>query len=379
MSHLERLPWRAGLGVVALAVVGAAGCAPNCYDDGWLQNTNCPPQDPESAGGTSTTGTTAVETETAATESAEGGMMSADGESGSSGGPGLCPGFEAQLSFDLHTFLLLIDQSDAMQSMFDGGSRWSAVADALVAAGTGEITQRQSTTRFGATSYRGLQAGCPSLNGVPPQLDAADEILALLGMGVPAGHNPVANAVAAATGVLEADPWDGPKSLVLVLGNEPSTCVLPSPMNAIDLVATREAATDAVAATYAAGFSTMVVAVGGDVQPAFLQVLANAGRGHQPGDPDAPFYVAADDQALAAAFAEIFTPTRACSFSLEQALPLGLAPGCTVTVNGAPVSYDDPNGWSRPDEQTFELQGAACEAIQEGDATVEMVCNCDDV
>ena len=64
---------------------------------------------------------------------------------------------------------------------------------------------------------------------------------------------------------------------------------------------------------------------------------------------------------------------------LEEALPLDLVPGCTVEVNGAAVGYDDPDGWSRPDEQTVTLQGSACEAVQEGDASVEMVCNCDDL
>ena len=69
-----------------------------------------------------------------------------------------------------------------------------------------------------------------------------------------------------------------------------------------------------------------------------------------------------------------FTATFAASTR-----PLELAPGCTVEVNGMAVDYDDPNGWSRPDEQTVALQGTACEAIQQGDATVEMVCSCDDV
>lgn len=380
MNHLERLPWRAGLGLVALAVVGAAGCAPNCYDDGWLQNANCPPQDTDSAGGTGTTGTaTETGTETAATESAEGGVMTADGESGTSAGTGECPGLDEQLSFDPHTFQLVVDQSDPMLSMFDGGSRWSAVEDALVDAGSGEITLRQSTTRFGFTSYHGLQAGCPQLASVAPQFDAADEITALIGMEMPAGHNPVADVIEVATDDLGADAWVGDKTIVLVIGDEPSSCELPSPVNAVDLAITRDAATSAVTAAFSAGFPTVVVALGDDVDPAFLQVLANAGAGHQAGDPDATFFVAADDQALTDAFAEIFAPSRPCSFTLDEALPAALVPGCTVAVNGAPVTYDDPNGWSRPDEQTLALQGTACEAIQEGDATVEMVCNCDDV
>lgn len=372
--------WRAGAKLVALTVVAAAGCTPPCYDDGWFQNAECPPQDTDSVGGTGTTGPETTGTETAATEGVDGGVMTADGESGSSsGGPVLCPSLDEQLSFGTHTFQLVVDQSDPMNLMFDGASRWSAIEDALVDAGDGVVTERQSTTRFGLTSYQGLQAGCPSLATVSPQLDAADEIAALFAVEMPTGVNPLGDAIEEVTDDLAADPWDGDKSLVLILGDEPSTCQLPAPANALDLAITREAAQVAVEAAFTAGFPTVVVSVGDDVDPGFLQVLANVGAGQQPGDPDAAFFVAQDDQELVTALAQVLTITRACSFTLGQALPMELAPGCTVEVNGAPVGYDDPNGWSRPDEQTLELQGTACEAIQQGDASVEMVCNCDDV
>lgn len=377
-ARLRRCGGPLGLALALLAIGLEVGCAPACYDDGLYQQPGCA-AGTESAGATS--GSTDSSTGPIGTGTAEGGIMTADGESGSSSdtGPTVCPGIDEELSYDTLTFELVVDQSNQMQAMFDGSTRWAAVEDALVDAPSGEITERQSTTRFGLATYNGVQAGCPEIEAVSPQLDAADEIAGVLAMGMPAGANPVADALAEVTDDLVADPWDGPKTIVLVLGNEPSTCALPAPANAVDLAITRDAAEAAVADAYAAGFPTVVVSVGDDVDPGFLQVLANAGIDQQPGDPDATFYVALDDQELSAAFADIFDPGRECSFGLDVALPLELAPGCTVEVNGMPVDYDDPNGWSRPDEQTVELQGTACEAIQQGDATVEMVCSCDDV
>lgn len=364
---------RGGLGLVALAVVEATGCTPPCYDDGWFQKPGCPAVDSEGATGSDTASSSG--TATAATEGAEGGVMTADGSGGSTTGPTECPGLDEDLSFGTPTFQLVVEQSDAMQAMFDGGTRFDVAGDALVDA----VTPRQSTMRFGLTTFRGLQAGCPRLAGESPQLDAADEIDAVFGMEVPAGANPVADTVEDVTDDLSGDAWMGDKTIVLVLGSEPSTCALPAPANAVDLAVTRGAAEDAVLAAQAAGFPTVVVALGDEVDPGFLQVLANAGAGVQPGDPDATFFAVQDQAGLAAALDEILALSRPCSFALSQALPAELVPGCAVEVNGAPVDYDDPNGWSRPDEQTLELQGTACEAIQQGDASVVMVCSCDDV
>jgi hypothetical protein len=379
MTPYARWGRRGGLFLPALALAmgGAAGCAPDCYDDGLFQTPGC-----NAAGGdgsdTSTTGTT-TETGIIGTGSGDTVIMTGDAESGSSTGPTICPGLDQELSFGTLTFQIVVEQSNAMLVAFDGASRWSAVEDALVDAPDGEVTERQSLTRFGLTAYHGLQAACPDIEAVPPQLDAADEIANVFALGMPSGANPVADTIDEVTQDLEVDAWDGEKTIVLVLGDEPTTCAIPAPANALQLAETRDEAEAAVTLAYDAGYPTVVVTLGEDIDAGFLQVLANAGAGHQAGDPDASYYVTHDDSELTAAFAAIFDPGRPCSFLLDLALPLELAPGCTVQVNGMAVDYDDPNGWSRPDEQTLELQGTACEAIQQGDATVEMVCNCDDV
>jgi hypothetical protein len=379
MRPQVRLPRCGELGLVALVIAGAGGCTPPCYDDGLLQQPGCLLDPTESGTTTGASESSSGSTETSITGGAEEGMMTADGESGSSGGPVLCPGLDEEFTFDIRTLELVVEQSDEMLTAFDGGTRWTAVEDALVDAPDGAVTQHQSTTRFGLATYHGLQAGCPTLQSVSPQLDAVDEISAVFTAEAPSGANPVADAIEEVVDDLIADPWVGEKTIVLFTGDEPSTCMLPNPMNAIDLAVTREAAESAVEAAFTAGFPTLVVGIDDDVDPGFLQLLANAGAGHQAGDPDASFFVVHDDQELATALEEIIALERPCSFTLGQALPVELVPGCTVEVNGAAVGYDDPDGWSRPDEQTLELQGMACEAIQQGDASVEMVCNCDDV
>lgn len=374
MTPYDRLRRCGGPLGLALTLGSAAGCAPDCYDDGLFQQPGCSPAVDSATGTTgdpSTTGSTTL----GGSGSGESGVMTADGESGT--GPTVCPGLDQELEYELLTFQVVVERSNAMLDPFDGGTRWDAIEDALVDAPDGAITQRQSFARFGLASYNGLQAGCPEIEAVVPQLDAADEIAMLMGMLAPAGANPVGDALAEVADDLAADPWDGPKTIVLVLGNEPSTCALPAPANAVDLAITRDAAEAAVVDAYAAGFPTVVVTLGEDVDPGFLQELANAGAGHQPGDPDATFYVTHDDQELADALAAIFDPERPCSFALDVPLPAELAPGCTLEVNDMEVVYDDPNGWGRIDDQNVELRGTACETIQQGDATVELVCSCD--
>ena len=127
------------------------------------------------------------------------------------------------------------------------------------------------------------------------------------------------------------------------------------------------------------GVTTFVVSVGADISEDHLQDVANAGRGVQPGDPDAAFYVALDQPSLAQAFTEILLSTRDCEFDLDAPLVNGGAASCVVEVNGQAVPLDDPNGWQTNSPNQIELLGAACDVIQTGEATVQMVCECDAV
>src|SRR5690606_6697814 len=279
MTPQVRLRWLGGLLLVGPAAAGSGGCAPECYDDGLFQG-GCPGADTDSHSGTGSAGSeSGGDATTNPTGGGDDSMMTADGESGgsSSGGPAVCPSFDQDLDHPTRTFHFVVEQSDAMDVAFDGGTRWSSVEDALVHPVLGVVTQQQSLTRFGLTSYRGLQAGCPQQQTVPPRLDARNDISAVMSMELPGGSNPVADTVDDVVIELNADAWMGDKTIVLLTADEPATCAQPSPGNAMELAQTRDAALMAVIDAFAAGYPTVVVSMGEDIAENHLQELANAG------------------------------------------------------------------------------------------------------
>ncbi len=105
--------------------------------------------------------------------------------------------------------------------------------------------------------------------------------------------------------------------------------------------------------------------------------MANAGTGWMPGDPDAPFYVPSDADAMVAAFQEIINGARSCVLTLDGAILPGQADQGTVTVNGVEIIFDDPNGWQVNSPTEIEILGTSCEAIQEGNVEITVEFTCD--
>ena len=48
-----------------------------------------------------------------------------------------------------------------------------------------------------------------------------------------------------------------------------------------------------------------------------------------------------------------------------------------VTINDAPVPFDDPDGWGLQDPETLVLQGSSCAEIQEGVVNIRLRCPCE--
>lgn len=357
---------------VALSLV-VVGCADPCFDDGLAQG-GCPEETDPSA--------TAAASLTEDATATRGDATAADGtdtEIATGGNTGIdCPMLEEVLLPQIPTFQLVIDQSGSMDEDFDAGNtRWEAVESTLVGP-DGVVTQLQSSIRFGASFYANPMVGtCPAVQTLAPQLDAADELAQLFGTEVPGGDTPTGESIEQITGDLLADTWEGEKVMVLATDGEPDTCEVPEPMNQAETDMVRGVAVDAVAAAFTAGIRTFVISVGPEIAEEHLQDLANAGVGVQDGDPDAEFYVANDNASLVAAFNSIVSGLRPCTFPLGSPLPATAAPSCSLTVNDAPFPYDDPDGWVvRDDEVTLELQGAACDAIQQGVVAVNLTCSC---
>lgn len=357
---------------VTLSLV-TVGCADPCFDDGLAQG-GCPEEtDPSSS---------ATETNSADATATRGDATDPDGttEVASGGNTGIdCPQLEEVLEPQIPTFQLVIDQSGSMDQVFDGtATRWDAVESTLVGP-DGVVTTLQSDIRFGASFYTNSTMGgsCPAVQTLPPALDIAADLTDLFAMLGPDGDTPTGESIEQITGDLLNDMWDGDKVMVLATDGEPDTCAVPEPAPGPETDMARAVAVDAVAAAYAAGISTFVISVGPEIADEHLQDLANAGQGVQAGGPNAEFYVANDNASLVAAFNAIVSGLRPCTFPLDKPLPATAAPACSLTVNDAPFPYDDPDGWIvRDDEVTLELQGAACDAIQQGVVTIDLMCSC---
>ncbi|MEM7151356.1 MAG: vWA domain-containing protein [Myxococcota bacterium] len=350
----------------------ATGCADPCFDDGLAQG-GCP----EDGAGSSTSAAT-DDASAGGTADASAGDVTADetGVATGDGGQVECPDFQEVLLPQVPTFQLVVDQSGSMDEDFDGGAtRWEAMGNTLIGP-DGVVTSLQSSIRFGVSLYHNPDGMCPAVQTLAPQLDAADEIATLLAGEVPDGDTPTGESLQLVIDELEQDPWKGDKVIVLATDGEPDTCAIPAPDGAeVDQV--RGVAIDAVQAAHEMGIRTFVISVGLDIAEEHLQDLANAGVGQEAGDPDAPFYVANDTASLVAAFDAIVSGLRPCEFPLSAPLMMELAPSCEMTVNDAAFPFGDPEGWGLQDETTLVLQGAACEAIQQGVVSVRLECACD--
>jgi len=369
----SRLSVRAGAIGLAWALgasvgLGATACADPCFDDG-LNQGGCPERGTDAA---------ATETDPTASGGATQGDAtdSADTTAGSGGGDAFeCPELEEVLLPQIPTFQLVIDQSGSMDQDFGGPTRWEAVTETLVGP-DGVVTALQSDIRFGISLYANPDPmNCPQVQSLGPQLDAADEIMALLSTEMPGGDTPTGESLEQITSDLLADDWKGDKVIVLATDGEPDTCAIPEPMTVSETNSVRQVAVDAVTSAFDQGIRTFVISVSTGIAEEHLQDLANAGIGQGAGD--APYWIANDTDTLIDAFREIVSGLRPCTFPLSKPLLAELAPSCEVTINDAAVPYDDADGWVLPDDSTLELQGGACDSIQQGVVSINLACSCE--
>ena len=285
-----------------------------------------------------------------------------------------CPSAEVQFEPVVPTVILLIDQSGSMTAGFDGSNRWDVVREALIDPVTGVIAALENDVRFGLALYTSNGGGepdvCPVLVEEAPVIMGLDAITDAYTGQSPTGDTPTGDSIDVVAAALADDMTEGPKIIVLATDGEPDTCEVPNPQEG------QEEAVTAAENAYTDGIETFVISVGNDVSEEHLQDMANAGTGWLPGDPDAPFYVPSDADAMVAAFEEIINGARSCVLTLDTAILPGQADQGTVTVNGVEITFDDPNGWQVNSPTEIELLGTSCDAIQEGNVeiTVEFTC-----
>jgi hypothetical protein len=271
--------------------------------------------------------------------------------------------FEKQIP----TVVLLIDQSGSMTENFGGGNRWDVLYDALMNQSTGIVKLLENEVRFGLALYTGTDNECPKLTEVTMALGNYNAIDAVYGQAAPDSETPTGESIDAVVTTLVPYTEPGPKVIVLATDGEPDTCAVPNPQNG------QPEAVAAAQNAHAQGIETYIISVGATVSVGHMQDMANAGKGVPVGgSQNEPYYQALDQQALYDAFQTIIYGVRPCTLQLNGTVDPSKAGQGSVSLDGNPLGYNDPDGWKLNSPSEIELVGAACDAIKEGDHSIDI-------
>ncbi len=299
----------------------------------------------------------------------EGLVIGVGGTSGSGvgGNDGVCASTDVNLDNQTPTVLLLIDQSGSMNARFGGSDRWQVLRTALMDDQSGIVSTLEGEVRFGLALYSGRDgaAPCPAITSVAPAMNN----YAAIDGAYPAptssiiDDTPTGESISAAAAMLQAVTEPGPKVIVLATDGEPDSCATPDPQTP----AAKELALKAAQDAFAMGIFTFYISVGNEVSEMHATEMANVGQGYPRGDRMQRFYLANDQMQLAEAFKTIVNGVRTCSFQLNGTVTEGGEEQGTVTLDGAVLKLNDPDGWRLSSPTTIELQGKACETIKNSD------------
>jgi hypothetical protein len=336
-----------------------------------------------------------------------GSTLSVGGDMNTAGNEMGCNDLSIETKEVTPTVLLLVDNSS---SMFDPVNIWNPLYDVLMKPTTGIVASLQDKVRFGFTSYRGSNVvndpACPNLFEVDYKLgnfEPIDTLYKKQGAEWAAGvkwETPTGAALKKAAEKLAAyvDDPPGPKYILLVTDGNPNTC------GALDPQCGSDESIKAVQDAKALGIGTFAIGIGdiiagnsgcepawGRCGPLHLQDLANAGQGLPVAAPPdqlkyqactptqmlaatyataletpgaAPFYTAANAAELETAIRGLLNSVVSCTYDMNATVVGNAALG-TVKINGADVTYNDPNGWKLEDNKVqITLQGAACDTFK---------------
>lgn len=273
---------------------------------------------------------------------------------------------------------LLVDGSGSMAAALDnslaGTSRWSVLRDALLADGTGLVSRLQGVVEFGLYVYDGGlslpgMAGpqCPRAIVSEPALNNAAAMSGVYPAAQTGASTPTHYALLDLKKRIDAagaSP-NGPTYVVLATDGKPNLCDFHDGIPATP--DTEREAVDTVAQLSAAGTHVFVISMAGadvDLQTHLMAVAAAGKTGTQPFTPTSQ-----DD--LAKALTQIIGATASCDVRIQGRVEVGRECTGTVTMNGAPLLCNDANGYRlKPDRQSLELLGSACNALQSAAAPI---------
>jgi len=305
---------------------------------------------------------------TAASDSGLSGTGGTGGGVGGSGGS--CPDTTVTASKINPVVILVVDQSSSMNQDFAGNtSRWDALRGFLLQAPDGLIADLQSQVQFGLAMYSArasensgpADGECPLVTTVAPMRDNFDAIATVYNGAEPIDETPTGDSIDRIIADLDLnsrpDQDTEPVVLILATDGEPDTCEQANPQQG------QAEAIAAVERAFDLGVRTFIISVGEDVSAQHQQDVANAGLGRGPGDPDAEFWTAGNDQSLRAALTEIVGAQLGCEIALNGRVQ---GDGCsgTVLLGGTPLVCGDPNGWSLIDPGHIRLAGTACDTLK---------------
>ncbi len=249
---------------------------------------------------------------------------------------------------------LVLDQSGSMYP--PQSTRYTQMREALVGA-TGVVTQLESKAYFGSMLYTCDADNDFELNSVPRAINNAAAIRTSIDskLNVTGGNTPTHAAINAmvASFAQNPPPAGSPPVIVLATDGLPNTCSDTG-------TGGQAAVVSAARASYTAGIPVYVLSI--NLMSQHFQDVANAGQGHQSGQPNIPYYLANNAQELQAAFDTIIKGVISCDLSLTSSIDPNQAMSGTVVVNGMTLTYG--TDWILVNGNVIRIQGAACTALK---------------
>jgi len=302
---------------------------------------------------------------------ADGGAMGSGGSRPGGPRPGACADTIVQASRTTPTVMLIVDQSSSMEEDFGDGTRWDVLRDFLLEQPSGLIADLQAQVNFGLAMYSARSddmgqpaEACPIVTTIAPAANNYAAIEQAYRAAEPIDDTPTGDSIEAILGDLGiSDPDDevSPMVFVLATDGEPDRC------EELDPQGGRPEAIAAVEHAYSYGIRTFVISVGSELGEDHQQEIANAGLGRMPGDPNAEYWVAGDDQSLRAALTSIVGGQLGCEIQLNGRVEDGDPCLGSVALNGRQLECGDANGWELVDPQHIRLLGSACDELKADD------------
>ncbi len=278
---------------------------------------------------------------------------------GSNGPDASCPAITFTPMPATPSIQLVLDQSGSMSGTDINPTRYLGMRNALVDPTNGVVSKLETKAYFGSKLYT-CNGNANAFTDVPRALNNAAAIRASIDGKAPADSTPTAAALDKARMDFAATPppAGSPPIIVLATDGEPNGC------GTNQSQATYNAqAVAAAGAAYAAGLPVYVLAISANQTLLnHLQDVANAGQGHQAGQPNIPYYPANNAAQLAAAFQTIINGVISCDLKLTSSIDATSAMQGTVTVNGMTLTYG--TDWTLVNGNIVRVMGAACNALK---------------